>query len=441
MKIIRIQTILIALLCFTGMQAQKWYVGAGAGAHIGSLKYSNLNESYFPDSKSSTNLMFSVFGQAEFGNNQNFAIRPQLSILSRGGEVSGPSDDISLLRNYYQNGQLVAQLPISSQRYIMDVGFLDLRVPLVYQFLKADSKVRPYVMVAPVLGITTGGKLKFNIDFYDVAEAEQISTKVSKSNMQSLMFSAQVGAGLKFAIPLKGETCYAGLELTYELGLTDTYSDDEVRKYKASDPDSKPVNVNSNTRKYNLYGTRKMNGFEIQATFSVPFSIFKKKEVVVQAPAYIPPRPVPVPKVEKVEPVQQQEKPCYTLEEIQMMMKNNESVRGKVICAINDMIQFDFNKSVIKKVSYEYLNNLAETLKNVHANITICGHTDNVGKAEYNKKLSKQRAEAVMKYLIKKGVDATQLSAVGFGAEMPRASNDTEAGRSVNRRVEFEIAN
>jgi len=71
--------------------------------------------------------------------------------------------------------------------------------------------------------------------------------------------------------------------------------------------------------------------------------------------------------------------------------------------------------------------------------IEISGHTDNVGSASYNQKLSESRAKAVVDYLLKKGVDASRLEYKGYGFEQPVASNKTEEGRQQNRRTEFKI--
>ena len=68
--------------------------------------------------------------------------------------------------------------------------------------------------------------------------------------------------------------------------------------------------------------------------------------------------------------------------------------------------------------------------------IEVVGHTDDVGDNDYNQKLSEQRAQAVAKYLIKSGVDASKIVAMGAGERMPVASNATEEGRADNRRVE-----
>jgi outer membrane protein OmpA-like peptidoglycan-associated protein len=71
--------------------------------------------------------------------------------------------------------------------------------------------------------------------------------------------------------------------------------------------------------------------------------------------------------------------------------------------------------------------------------IEISGHTDNVGDAEYNQRLSVARAKAVVDYLISKGIDSSRLSYVGYGFSKPIAPNDTEEGRRLNRRSEFKI--
>jgi OOP family OmpA-OmpF porin len=73
--------------------------------------------------------------------------------------------------------------------------------------------------------------------------------------------------------------------------------------------------------------------------------------------------------------------------------------------------------------------------------VRINGHTDAVGSNDFNMELSRKRAQAVMKYLVNKGVDSKKLSCAWYGYSRPIAPNDTEAGRKQNRRVEFEILN
>ena len=119
-------------------------------------------------------------------------------------------------------------------------------------------------------------------------------------------------------------------------------------------------------------------------------------------------------------------------------MNKGERIEGKTICAI-DAISFDFGKSNIKAESHDYLDNLAKTLIRTNAKIEVKGHTDNVGSEQYNMNLSRDRAKAVMEYLISKGVDKEKLTYSYYGMSKPLATNDTEEGRIINRRVEFEI--
>lgn len=103
-------------------------------------------------------------------------------------------------------------------------------------------------------------------------------------------------------------------------------------------------------------------------------------------------------------------------------------------------VQFETGKDVIKKTSYGILDNVAAIMKaNPTYLLSIKGHTDNQGDDAKNMALSQKRAEAVKAYLIKKGIDASRLTPQGYGETMPKATNDTPAGRAENRRVEFEV--
>ncbi|HMA65405.1 MAG TPA: OmpA family protein, partial [Chitinispirillaceae bacterium] len=101
-------------------------------------------------------------------------------------------------------------------------------------------------------------------------------------------------------------------------------------------------------------------------------------------------------------------------------------------------ILFDTGKSTIKPESQDIVNEIFNLLKNnVSLKVSIEGHTDNVGDAAGNKKLSEQRAKAVIDFLITKGISKERLSSIGWGQEKPVADNRTEDGRSKNRRVEI----
>ncbi|HMJ69018.1 MAG TPA: OmpA family protein [Cyclobacteriaceae bacterium] len=103
-------------------------------------------------------------------------------------------------------------------------------------------------------------------------------------------------------------------------------------------------------------------------------------------------------------------------------------------------IFFDTNKSDLKPESSQELDRVVVMLSGSQTmTLEVDGHTDNVGEDGYNVKLSQARAEAVVKYLIAKGVKTAALTSKGFGKGKPITTNQTEAGRAVNRRVEFTI--
>ena len=71
--------------------------------------------------------------------------------------------------------------------------------------------------------------------------------------------------------------------------------------------------------------------------------------------------------------------------------------------------------------------------------LDISGHTDNVGDEAQNLLLSESRAQAVVSYLISKGVQAERITAKGYGETQPKTTNETPEGQAINRRVEFNV--
>ena len=105
---------------------------------------------------------------------------------------------------------------------------------------------------------------------------------------------------------------------------------------------------------------------------------------------------------------------------------------------LND-VNFEFDSAELTANARNILNGVAERLvNNPDVRVSIEGHTDSRGSAEYNKDLSQRRAESVTTYLAQRGVGANRMRAVGFGEERPIASNETDQGRAQNRRVELD---
>lgn len=104
-------------------------------------------------------------------------------------------------------------------------------------------------------------------------------------------------------------------------------------------------------------------------------------------------------------------------------------------------ITFDFNSSAVKSEFRPTLNRVAGTLASYQSTfVDISGHTDAIGTDAVNQRLSDERARAVADYLSYQGVNRARLATQGFGKRQPIASNDTEAGRGENRRVEIRIS-
>ena len=109
---------------------------------------------------------------------------------------------------------------------------------------------------------------------------------------------------------------------------------------------------------------------------------------------------------------------------------------------IDEKIEFEQDKAVIREVSFSLLKEVAEeVLANPHIKkISIEGHASAEGDTDHNLDLSKRRAKAVMEHLIKvDNIPEAMLTSKGWGESKPIASNDTEEGREDNRRVEFII--
>ncbi len=119
--------------------------------------------------------------------------------------------------------------------------------------------------------------------------------------------------------------------------------------------------------------------------------------------------------------------------------KKGESTGMNVAIVIPAASMFAFDSAKLtaegRKSLESYRAKIKPELAQAYAAV-IVGHTDSTGKAEYNVALSKRRAEAVRDYLIETGTSSAKLRVIGLGAKEPIASNDTDAGRATNRRVE-----
>jgi outer membrane protein OmpA-like peptidoglycan-associated protein len=126
-------------------------------------------------------------------------------------------------------------------------------------------------------------------------------------------------------------------------------------------------------------------------------------------------------------------------QQLNTILETRETARGLIV-NISDVL-FDFNKYTLKPGAREKMAKVSGILLAYPGlKIQVEGHTDSIGTEEYNQRLSEQRADTVRDYLVAQGVPNMTVTAVGFGKSRPVASNDTDAGRQQNRRVELVVS-
>ncbi len=129
---------------------------------------------------------------------------------------------------------------------------------------------------------------------------------------------------------------------------------------------------------------------------------------------------------------------ALTLAKVTEPIKEYHLEEEKEINKIEKLIFFNFNSASLKAESFKPLDDVVKILKSyVNLNFIVEGYCDSIGSAAYNLSLSKKRASSVKNYFISKGIPASRISAVGYGKDKPIDTNETEAGRAKNRRVEI----
>jgi len=104
-------------------------------------------------------------------------------------------------------------------------------------------------------------------------------------------------------------------------------------------------------------------------------------------------------------------------------------------------VQFESGSDRLKESSYVILSEVAGIMRQYpDYDLTISGHTDNVGSDATNLSLSERRAAACREFIIATGISYSRISSTGYGENRPTADNATSAGRRLNRRVEFELS-
>jgi len=203
-----------------------------------------------------------------------------------------------------------------------------------------------------------------------------------------------------------------------ELGRAEAFYDALIYELRKENPNSALI-----LRFYNEVSTEsKVAESKLRVAMANELECYTGRKFVFKPPE--------VRKEEKPQPPKQPEKKPRAEERRKRLVE--EPLR------ITARIHFDFDRYNIKEEYIPILNEVVKTLKeNPFVKVRIEGFTDIIGSKEYNVKLARKRAEAVKRYLVKKGVPEEKIEIVGFGKERFIATNKTKIGRLTNRRVEF----
>lgn len=175
--------------------------------------------------------------------------------------------------------------------------------------------------------------------------------------------------------------------------------------------------------RYKSYPTGGISGRFNDSTFS--FTIFgsSKYQVTAEAEGYIPLTIIVDPK-----------------ESVNNKIQRNILLTSTSRAIILDHLIFEMGRAVINSKSYQSLDEVVAMMKdNTKVVIQLEGHTDNLGNAEKNMKLSQDRVEAVKKYLVSKGIDKNRIKTKAFGGTQPLSNERTEEAKALNRRVEMRV--
>ena len=161
----------------------KLHVGVAGGYHNNMMRFPGLSKESYPKRNFLHSGEFAVF--AEYDINSQFAVRPEFAFLNRGGKMT-----IQRVASTYHG------------TYSLKSGYFDFRAPVIYK-LNTASIWKPYVFAAPVVGLSTGGKLNmFEQQF--CGEELTYDMDLTKANMAAAYFAVAVGAGVKYPVSVMG---------------------------------------------------------------------------------------------------------------------------------------------------------------------------------------------------------------------------------------------
>ena len=416
------------------------FVGVRGGVNFSDMAYSHDPLNTYYDHFMQPQGMIGLFGHFHVGTT-NFAVRPEITFVGR-------ADSLEWL----------------DVRYRLKAHYVDLRLPVTYNFRIPNRRFSPYLMVAPEVNMAYGGKVSFFADEYP----NGTTADITRADLKSCDLSLLMGAGVDFLIPTKGMPVLFSIEAGYNLGLLNNFSQREIMDNPriADGNQSHIANWLSYDKLYQE--SRKNRGIEIALRVALPIDDSWKNapkkplepQLITNTDTVYIPVPDTVylvhhdttihrhtdtvyiiqPQTESNDSLEYVRKDCYSFGEMYAFIKLGVDISDKRICLFN--INFDFDSYRLRRESYPHLDEVAMMMNAFpEMRIKIIGHTDSVGSDSYNQKLSFNRAKSVIRYLQSKGIAKDRMVPEGFGEKYPIDTNSTPEGRFHNRRVEIEVMN
>lgn len=193
------------------------------------------------------------------------------------------------------------------------------------------------------------------------------------------------------------------------------------------------LSLRGEVRYYGIYNSTSYTPHvlgDTRVNLGIQYAFFKEPPPPPAPPPPLPPPPKPLPPAKpKCPPAP----PGFKVDADGCIIQQTLILRG---------VNFAFDKDQLTAAARDTLESIASSLAaQSELFVEIDGYTDSIGPDAYNRKLSKERADSVRRYLVSHGVSASHLSTQGLGEADPIASNKTAAGRAENRRVEFKVLN
>jgi outer membrane protein OmpA-like peptidoglycan-associated protein len=450
--------ILLAFIGLANLSYSQLRMAIQGGAHSASIKEQNSIPSWETDIKpgysNRAGLNLGILVEVPLSSNNRWYFQPGIIYMEKG-------------RKFYMRNDTTTSILTDtiSSSYNLGVNYIDMPLNLTYK-LPLSKKASFFLSAGPYIGFFYNGKQKNETRIYSSNSFKDDEVRLESGNDKGKFKTLNAGVNARAGFEI-GNVMLSGF---FSEGLTNAYtaSYDGTFKHqvrgvslgiwlnKVKQPvkapkvvqvvDTDDDGVEDKIDKCpDVPGSKKYNGCPVPDTDGDGMN--DEADACPTVAGDINFNGCPVPDSDG-DGVLDTEDKCTTEPGTKENHGCPEVKRDTITKVIEEKVTFAAKNIFFKAASDQLTESSIEPLDEVVKVLTdhpllkmqIEGHTDSTGKAEMNLKLSRQRAESVKNYLTGKGIDASRLTAIGFGSSKPLQSNETVEGRRNNRRVELKLA-